>query len=565
MDLRPYQAECSNAVLDAFQDNDSVLVVMPTGTGKTVTFADIIRRWLLMNPGLRVGVMAAREEIVNQNARTIQAMTGIRPQVEMASFEADDMFTGHSDGQIVCTSVQSMCREDRLKRFDPREFSLWITDEAHHCVPTNKSYHRVIEHFASDGRLKHLGCTATPDRADEKALGQMYQTVAFEMPLHQAIDDGWLCPIKQRYIRIESLDLDKVNAFAGDLNQGQLQTEMLKDANFHRFVSALIQEAGKMPTLVFAVDVEHAEQTDHFLNEYHKDSPDLVSVCITGGTNKELRRKWVKEFQERQRQYMTSCGVFLEGFDAPVAQLAGMGRPTKSRALFAQALGRITRPLPGVVDNPLWEDAQERKMAIAQSEKPFCISLDFTGNCYRHKLVSTADILGGEYDDEDIIAKANKLAEAKTKTNGAPIDVEELLEEAEALVQEERARERLKVLAKARYTRVEVNPFDVLDISCTREPGWHKGRKITEGQQRALTNFGVSDAKDYSFWQAHNLLDTLIKRANEEKCSYKQARVLRKFGESAEVSFKEASAIIDEIAANKWQPRTGNHGIGVTT
>jgi hypothetical protein len=59
-------------------------------------------------------------------------------------------------------------------------------------------------------------------------------------------------------------------------------------------------------------------------------------------------------------------------------------------------------------------------------------------------------------------------------------------------------------------------------------------------------------------------LDTLIKRANEEKCSYKQARVLRKFGESADLSFQEASAVIDEIARNKWQPRTGqNHGIGV--
>jgi superfamily II DNA or RNA helicase len=563
MELRPYQAECSKAVLDAFGSNDSVLIVMPTGTGKTVTFADIIKKWLAMNPGLRVGVMAHREELVTQNARTIQKVTGIRPQIEMAQFEADDLFTGASDGQIVCTSVQSMCRENRLKRFDPSEFSLWITDEAHHCVPTNKSYHRVIEHFASDGRLKHLGCTATPDRADEKALGQMYQTVAFEMPLHEAIDQGWLCPIRQRYIRIEGLDLDKVNAFAGDLNQGQLEVEMLKDANFHRFTSALIQEAGKMPTLVFTVDVEHAQQTDHFINEYHKESPELVSVCITGGTNRELRRKWVAEFQARQRQYMTSCGVFLEGFDAPVAQMAGMGRPTKSRALFAQALGRITRPLPGVVDNPLWDDATERKAAIANSEKPFCLSLDFTGNCYRHKLISTADILGGEYDDEEIITKANKLAEERTKSNGAPIDVEELLEEAEALVREEQSRERLKVLAKARYTKVEVNPFDVLDISCTREPGWHKGRKATDGQKKALTNFGVPEAAQYSFWQAHNLLDNLIKRANEGKASYKQTRLLRKFGESADVTFKEASAIIDQIAQNNWQPRT-NHGVGVS-
>src|SRR5882672_9487144 len=310
MNLRPYQDDCKKSVFEAFEHGDSALMVLPTGTGKTHIFAHVIKDWLQRYPG-RIGVMAHREELVTQNANVIERVTGCKPVIEMAKFEGDGDFFD-LDSRIICTSVQSMCQERRLKKYNPHDFTLWITDEAHHCVPTNRSYNRIIEHFCSDGNLKHLGCTATPDRADELALGQMYETVAFEYDLPSAIKDGWLVPIRQQYINIQGLDLDKVNNVGGDFNAGQLEEEMMKDENFHTFVSAILSEAGHMPTLVFTVDVAHAEKTDHFLNEYRPEVPELISVCIHGKTNKDLRRKWVAEFQERKRQFMVSCGVFLE-------------------------------------------------------------------------------------------------------------------------------------------------------------------------------------------------------------------------------------------------------------
>src|SRR5207245_7043088 len=112
-----------------------------------------------------------------------------------------------------------------------------------------------------------------------------------------------------------------------------------------------------------------------------------------------------------------------------------------------------------------------------------------------------------------------------------------------------------KVTARARYQMRDVDPFDVLDIQPTREPGWHRGRLPTPKQLECIKKFGVETPKDLSFWKASQLIGNLIARSRAKLCTYRQAKLLRKFGEDPNVKFNQASEIITAIKSNGWQPR----------
>ena len=165
--LRPYQEECVQAVFDSFFNNQSCLVVMATGLGKTVTAAEILRR-----RGGRSVWVAHRSELIEQAEQTIGKLTGVIPQVEMAERKAQFMLGGNG---CVIGSVQTLNAKKngtpRLNRFNPTFYNTLITDEAHHAVA--KSWSNVATHFCENPNLRHLGMTATPDRGDESSLGQI--------------------------------------------------------------------------------------------------------------------------------------------------------------------------------------------------------------------------------------------------------------------------------------------------------------------------------------------------------------------------------------------------------
>jgi hypothetical protein len=213
---RPYQQEAySNAMADLNGKSQSSLVVMPTGTGKTVLFGLIARDW----PNGKVLVVAHREELIFQAADKIEQICGDRPDIEMADLRAgqNEIWT---NSHVVITSVQTMSRERRQSRFKPEEFGLVIIDEAHHAVAT--TYKKVLDYFGQNPNLKILGVTATPDRADEEALGQVFESVAYDYQIPNAVHDGWLVPIDQQFVYVEGLDLSACKTTAGDLNSGDL-------------------------------------------------------------------------------------------------------------------------------------------------------------------------------------------------------------------------------------------------------------------------------------------------------------------------------------------------------
>lgn len=528
----------------------STLTVMPTGTGKTVVMATVASRW---KHG-RIIVLQHRKELLEQNAKKISAMCGEACGVEMG----DDKCTeyGYDKPRVVVASVASLSPK-RLAKFDPFEFGLILTDEAHHA--TSMSYRRVYSHFYQNPNIRHLGVTATPDRADEEALGQIFDSVAYQYEILDAINDGWLVPIEQQFVHVEGLDLSGCKADKHDLQDADVAKVMQQEGLLHKVVDPVIQLAGDRQTLIFAASVPHAHKMAEIFNRHRPGS----AYAIDGNTDKEERGELLQRYSRGEFQYLLNMGVFLEGFDEPRIGCVAMARPTKSRALYAQVAGRGTRPLPGLVDG--LNDPEARKLAIGGSDKPAMLMLDFVGNSGKHKLVCTADILGGNESDE-VIDRATLNAKKKSK-DGRKVNMQQEIEEAREQLEEEREKRRLAelesqkrnahVVAKAKFNTRAVNPFDVFDIVPKREQGWDKGKKPSEKQIAALRRFKVDEKTlaGLSFGQAGQLCGELFDRMKKGLCTVKQAKTLGKFGYDAKgMSFKDASSMIDRIANNGWQP-----------
>jgi hypothetical protein len=264
----------------------------------------------------------------------------------------------------------------------------------------------------------------------------------------------------------------------------------------------------------------------------------------------------LRDFKAGSFHILTNVGVLTEGFDEPGIEVVAIARPTKSRALYAQMIGRGTRPLPGVVD--ALDSADERRAAIRDSRKPQVEVLDFVGNAGLHKLMTTADILGGSYGDAVIERARRKARDAK----GDAVDMRRMLDEAQAELERQKQEERRRADAatrraltpKAKYSIASVDPFDLLDLRPPREFAWQKGRKPSEKQIDFLRRNGVDNAAGLTFAEASQLIKAIFARRNEGRCSVRQAKLLKKYGYPADCTAAQASEIISALEANNWQP-----------
>lgn len=541
MNLRPYQQQAVDSVFAQWEDVRSTLIVMPTGCGKSLTFAEIIRRTLPK----RCLVIAHREELIFQAQQTIRTVTGINPDIEMADQRAnmDGLF---GKANIIVATVQTLSSggngTGRIRRFDPEEFGVLIVDEMHHGVAD--SYKRVMDYFKSNENLKILGVTATPSRADEEALGQVCDSVAFDYEISDAMRDGWLVPIESQEISVHDLDFSNVRTTAGDLNGADLARLMEAEGPLHEIADSSIKLIGDKRALGFSASVAHAERTAEIFNRHRPG----MATWVSGATPKEARRKIFDDFANGRFQVLFNCAVCTEGYDNPGIEALIMAYPTKSFSRYMQMLGRVTRPLPGVVDGP--ESDWERRFAISESAKPMATVIDFVGNAGRHKLVSCTDILGGNYSDDVVEA-----AKEKARITGKPVRIEKELIEQEKAVRarkEAEAAERQRLIGRAKFSVKSVNPFDVLDIQPKRERAWNKGKQLTEKQRALLTKQGI-DPDTLEYGHALQLIREIVKRFGTNQCSFKQAKLLKKFGYPTNVSRNEAKTIIDRIAANGWR------------
>jgi len=548
MALRPYQTDAVESVFREWEDKQSTLVVAPTGTGKTHTFCEIIKR---VQPG-RALVLAHRTELIKQAYGRLWSDFQINADIEKADQWANE--DSWSRAPVVVSSVQTQYAgrngNSRMHRFDPSDFSLLVVDEAHHYV--SPAFKKVLDYYKQNPNLKVLGVTATPDRADESALGQVFESVASVYEILDAIHDGWLVPVEQQMVSIHGLDFSEVRTTAGDLNGADLAAVMEAEKNLHGIASSTLEVIGSKKTLVFTVSVKQAERLAEIFNRHKPDMADWLYAQ----TPEDQRAKILRKFARGETQILCNVGILTEGYDEPGVECIVQGRPTKSRCLYAQICGRSLRPLPGIVDG--LNSADERKQAIANSPKPSALILDFVGNAGRHKLITTADILGGKLSDAAI-----EQAVKKAKETGKPVRMDEELDRAERNIQKEMERRkraeaarRMHVKAQADYKLRSVDPFDILGITPARVRGWDEGKRISEKQRGVLLRAGINPDK-LSYGQQKQLLIALFARMEKKMCSVKQAQLLRKRNiDTSSLTFEQASAKINEIASREgWARR----------
>lgn len=476
----------------------------------------------------RMLVLAHREELIYQSAATARD-TGLSVGIEMGNHRA-----GKSD--VVVSTVQTQiarrkCRECvgngcdlcsgrgqtmRMESFNPHDFGLVIVDEAHHA--TAKSYRLVLEYYQQNPELRVLLVTATPNRSDNAGLHNVCDSVAYEMDLRTAIDEGWLVPIRQQFVTVESLDLSRVGTLNGDLKDGELERAFLGESSIdeekllHSLAKPSLERAAGQALLVFASGCTHAEKLCAAFNAY----PNVTAELVLGHTDKDERKRIVSRYKDGTTQVLVGVGCFVEGFDAPNTAVVAIARPTKSASLYLQMIGRATRPQAGLIDGLTTID--ERRSAIAGSAKPHCVVLDFVGNSGKHKLISVGDVLAGDdVDPVDLRAALNAAVAC-----AAPVDMDELIEKAKQAREEREERKRkqyeekrTRMSTRHRADRVDYSTQDV-DIFSGRRfdtfSDWQpKPWQPSAAQLRLLETLGVfaETSKRYTKRQAGAVIDKL--------------------------------------------------------
>lgn len=517
MKLRDYQEDARIAIQKEWDEGvQKTLLVLPTGTGKTIVFSKVIED--RVRKGERVLVLAHRGELLDQAADKLEQATGLKTATEKAEHTSI-----HSWYRVVVGSVQTMMREKRLEQFDKDFFDTIIVDEAHRTIAD--SYLRVLNYF-EDANV--LGVTATPDRGDMKNLGQFYESMAYEYTLPKAIKEGYLSPIKALTIPLQ-LDLSEVGLSAGDFAVGQLGSAL--DPYLESIADEMAKVASDRKIVVFLPLVATSQKFTEILNTKGFRAAEI------NGESKD--RAEILEYFDNDR-YNVLCNSMLltEGWDCPSVDCVVVLRPTRVRSLYSQMVGRGTRLFEG---------------------KTELLLLDFLWHTDRHELCHPAHLITENDEVADMMTK--KVEEA-----GIPLD----LEDVEATAAEDVVAEREEALAQElaemrRRKRRLVDPLQ-FEMSIQAEDlssyvpsfGWEM-EPPSEKQVNQLEKLGIHPDQIDNAGKAEKVLDRLEKRRVEGLTTPKQIRFLeqRGFQHVGKWNFDHARKLIDRIAANGWRTPAG--------
>jgi superfamily II DNA or RNA helicase len=502
MQLRPYQQTAIHRVREAYrQRHRSVLVVMPTGTGKTVLFAEVAR--LAKGPVL---VLAHRQELVEQAREKIALWCQDTVAVEMAG-RRDLTRPDGTRPKITVASIQTL--QQRLSAVPRDAFKIVVVDEAHHA--TADSYRAVLGHF--DAWL--LGVTATPDRSDRVPLGEVFSTVAFEYDMRTAIRDGYLCPIRSFLVQTKA-DFSRVRKLAGELSTRDVELVLNQELHLAEIATPILRERGGRPTIVFAASVAHAHALTRVMNEM-AGRPDFAAA-LDGSSSFELRAPVLQRFRRGDIQVLVNCSLFTEGFDVPEIALVAIARPVLSRSFYAQMVGRGTRPAKGKQD---------------------LLVLDFVPSHCRHSLAQAVDIFAGA--DEEVLQRARRIA-AAASAEGEAIALERAMELAQ---QEQEAMQ-----ADVVYQLKKRDPFAAVGIDIgawLRRRGGGERARADQIAWFRRAGLPAEPVAELSSVQAEALREQLLERKAVGLCTPKQARQLLDLGyDPRDMYFDEAKERLRE-------------------
>ena len=506
-----FQDEAVKAIIKDITKGLNPLLIMATGTGKTHVFSYITKICLEYN--MKILILAHTEELINQAIAKIYKITGEIPDKEQAKHWAS---TGSN---IVVGSVQTMQRK-RLERWKPDHFQLIIIDEAHHAV--SQSYMNIINYFV---KYALLGVTATPDRADEKELGQVFNHIAYEYPLYKAIKEGYLVNIIGKRVTDLDIDLTQLRVSGKDYSDVQLGEVLLK--YIIPLANSIKKETANYKTLIFMPDVKSSAVMAEQLRRI-----ELNADYLSGDRSSE-RGDILYKFKTGATSHLVSCNILLEGFDEPSIESIVMLRPTTSRTLYSQAIGRGTRLNPG---------KEELKL------------IEFTYNSSKLNLVQPYELFASKDFNQRIRESANS-------TDGECYDLLKILEEAKETWN--KPENLSKRLITKEYGFQQFDPFSVAELFGSNISGEfdieYQGQKvsgvITPKQIDILNRYGVhwdnldkaQASKIISLYSEHGYYPIKDKATRNQKWfltnnKYKYDKHLMK---------AQASVIIDMIKSGK--------------
>jgi len=488
---------------------------------KTIVFSSIAAREV--RRGGRVLILAHRGELLEQAADKLRRATGIVAGMEKADITSDSM--DEPPYTVVVGSVQSMCREKRLSRFAHDDFSLIVIDECHHAL--TDTYGAVLRHFDT---AKVLGVTATPDRGDLRSLGEVFESIAYEYSIVDAIKSGYLSPIRAQTVPLQ-IDLTSVQKQGGDYQAAAVGCAL--DPYLGQIVQEIRERCADRKTVVFTPLIATSIKMLDLLR-----AAGVEAREVNGDS--ENRAETLKWFDEAAPGCVILNSMLLtEGWDSPSADCVVVLRATKVRSLFCQMVGRGTRLCPG---------------------KKNLLLLDFLWMTQSHDLCRPACLLT---DDPEVQAEITRRQEEKA--GGEEMDVDaELLADGESDTVRKREEALAKKLEAMRRRKAGlVDPlqyaYSIQDVSLTNySPSTRRDEaQPTMQQLERLEKMGFGAPA--TFGEAEILI-----RQNEERkaaglTAPKQIRFLeaKGFRNVAKWRAEDAQKMIRRIVVCNWRVPSG--------
>lgn len=322
--LMDHQEEALANLAKMRRDNQTIaLLYHATGAGKTVTAVSDVK-----SVGKRALFLAHRHELLEQAEN---AFRKIWPEVTVGRYEGS---VKETDAFVVCGSIQSVAQN--LEDFSPDDFGYLVIDECHHG--TAETYRKVMSYFHPSFTL---GLTATPERMDGEDLLEIFQNVAHKLDLCSAVELGTLVPV--RCIRIKTnIDMRDVRISGFKYNTQDLESTIRVPERNQLLVDTWNEYVKDKPTVVFCASVDHAEEITQRFRESGVDAK-----CVSGRTGSAERRQILEDYENGKTQVLCACDLLNEGWDSPHTQVLFMARPTMSKTIYLQQLGRGMRKSPG--------------------------------------------------------------------------------------------------------------------------------------------------------------------------------------------------------------------------
>ena len=513
LELRKYQSEAVDSIINQWKMGyQKTLLVLPTGTGKTVVFAKVVE--IKVGEGKRVLILAHRNELLEQANDKLKSTCGLEAVLEKAEFTTVGL-----DEPITVGSVQTLYRESRISKFPRDYFDIIIVDEAHHVM--SDTYQKILSYF---DKALVLGVTATPDRADHKNLGQYFESLAYEYPIRQAIKEGYLSPVKAQMIPLE-LDINNVSISNGDYAVGEIGSAL--EPYLDQIAKEMVTYCKGRKTLVFLPLIKTAQKFCDLLIKYG-----FNAVEVNGDSPDRAEK--IDAFERGEYDVLCNAMLLTEGWDCPSIDCLIVLRPTKVRSLYQQMVGRGMRTCEG---------------------KTELLLLDFLWMTERHDLCHPSSLIA---KSEEV---ASKMDDKVTKSKDG-VDLLETEDEAEKDIVREREESLAKELAemKKRQRRL-VDPIQyAVSISAedlvNYEPtfAWEMG-PASEKQLAYLEKWGISPDEVKNAGLASLLISRIASRQDLGLATPKQIKCLERYGfiHVGTWSFDAASHVIDRLAARNWR------------